>query len=171
MDKDEIARKVDLLASRLNEAAHLRKIVADQTCKQFWNARAYEGNPTEDSSAIPVKLLDNSLDEVSNGATYYVNIDILENKKDMSRMLLIEDGGGMNLDKMRQRMSLGYSIKSKQANTIEKYGNSFKASTMRLEADVIVFSYCLGKGGKSPTQSIELLSSTFLRSTYIRKIL
>ena len=111
------------------------------------------------------ELLDNSLDEVCNGATY-VNVDMLVNKKDGTRMLLIEDnGGGMDPDKMRQCMSLGYSVKSKMANTIGQYGNGFKTSTMRLGADVIVFSRCSGKDGKSATQSIGLLSYTFLRST------
>jgi sensor histidine kinase regulating citrate/malate metabolism len=30
----------------------------------------------------------------------------------------VDDGGGMDPDKMRQCMSLGYSVKSKIANTI-----------------------------------------------------
>ncbi|KAF2311529.1 hypothetical protein GH714_024598 [Hevea brasiliensis] len=163
-----------------------------QSCKQFWKAGDYEGAPCGDwdlssegmdhvrvhpkflhSNATSHKwalgafaeLLDNSLDEVCNGATY-VNIDMLEGRKDGSRMLLIEDnGGGMDPDKMRQCMSLGYSAKSKVANTIGQYGNGFKTSTMRLGADVIVFSRCRGKDGKSPTQSIGLLSYTFLKST------
>ncbi|MCI06691.1 MORC family CW-type zinc finger protein 4-like, partial [Trifolium medium] len=58
------------------------------------------------------------------------------------------NGGGMNPDKIRQCMSLGYSEKSKLANTIGQYGNGFKTSTMRLGADVIVFSRCKGKEGK-----------------------
>ncbi|XP_048330184.2 protein MICRORCHIDIA 7 [Ziziphus jujuba] len=160
--------------------------------KQFWKAGDYEGAPCSDwdsssggmdhvrvhpkflhSNATSHKwalgafaeLLDNALDEVCNGATY-VNINMLLNKKDKSRMLLIEDnGGGMDPDKMRHCMSLGYSAKSKVANTIGQYGNGFKTSTMRLGADVIVFSRCSGKDGKSPTQSIGLLSYTFLRST------
>ncbi|KAI3956862.1 hypothetical protein MKX01_000896 [Papaver californicum] len=111
------------------------------------------------------ELLDNSLDEVSNGATY-CNIDVLLNKKDGSRMLLVEDnGGGMSPETMRHCMSLGYSAKSKLANTIGQYGNGFKTSTMRVGADVIVFSRCPGKDGRSPTQSIGLLSYTFLTST------
>ncbi|KAB1217500.1 MORC family CW-type zinc finger protein 3 [Morella rubra] len=168
-------------------------IVSGQnSCKQFWKAGDYEGSPCGEWSSSSVgldhvrvhprflhsnatshkwalgafaELLDNSLDEVCSGATY-VDIDMLVNKKDGSRMLLIEDnGGGMDPDKMRQCMSLGYSAKSKLANTIGQYGNGFKTSTMRLGADVIVFSRCSGKEGKSPTQSIGLLSYTFLRST------
>ncbi|CDY34330.1 BnaA01g14330D [Brassica napus] len=162
------------------------------SCKQFWKAGDYEGAPGGNwdlssggfdhvrvhpkflhSNATSHKwalgafaeLLDNALDEVASGATY-VNVDMLENKKEGNRMLLIEDnGGGMDPEKMRQCMSLGYSAKSKLANTIGQYGNGFKTSTMRLGADVIVFSRCLGKDGKSSTQSIGLLSYTFLRST------
>ncbi|KAK9073594.1 hypothetical protein SSX86_007918 [Deinandra increscens subsp. villosa] len=111
------------------------------------------------------ELLDNSLDEVCNGATY-VKIDMLTNKKDNNRMLLVEDnGGGMDPEKMRHCMSLGYSLKSKVKDTIGQYGNGFKTSTMRLGADVIVFSRCAGKNGKRSTQSIGLLSYTFLRRT------
>ncbi|XP_062149804.1 protein MICRORCHIDIA 4-like [Alnus glutinosa] len=115
------------------------------------------------------ELLDNSLDEepklVCNGATY-IYVDVLKNQKDGSKMLQVEDnGGGMTPDKMRQCMSLGYSAKSKMANTIGQYGNGFKTSTMRLGADVIVFSRCQGNGGQSLTQSIGMLSYTFLRGT------
>ncbi|WMV20965.1 hypothetical protein MTR67_014350 [Solanum verrucosum] len=145
------------------------------------------------------ELLDNSLDEftlfdkVSNGATY-VNIDMVKNKKDGSRMLLIEDnGGGMDPERMRHCMSLGYSVKSKMADTIGQYGNGFKTSTMRLGADVIVFSRSGGKPGKRPklrscgrggywgrgeeaagilpTQSIGLLSYTFLRNKGMEDII
>ncbi|ONK72044.1 uncharacterized protein A4U43_C04F15100 [Asparagus officinalis] len=111
------------------------------------------------------ELLDNSMDEVCNGATF-VNVDMLKNKKDATKMLLVEDnGGGMDPDRLRQCMSLGYSAKSKSANTIGQYGNGFKTSTMRLGADVIVFSCCREKEGRSSTRSIGLLSYTFLRNT------
>ncbi|CAI8619335.1 unnamed protein product [Vicia faba] len=161
-------------------------------CKQFWKAGDYDGSPGRgfESSSVGMdhvrvhpkflhsnatshkwalgafaELLDNALDEVCNGATY-VNVDMIESKKDGSKMLLVEDnGGGMDPDKIRQCMSLGYSMKSKMANTIGQYGNGFKTSTMRLGADVIVFSRCIGKDGKRSTQSIGLLSYTFLRNT------
>ncbi|KAK3145100.1 hypothetical protein QOZ80_4AG0323090 [Eleusine coracana subsp. coracana] len=162
--------------------------------KQFWKAGDYDGKPLGVGALQPsvsgmdhvrvhpkflhsnatshkwalgalAELLDNSLDEVVNGATY-VSIDVLEDSKDKSRMLLVEDdGGGMDPDKMRQCMSLGYSVKSKIASTIGQYGNGFKTSTMRLGADVLVFSRSRGKTGKRATQSIGMLSYTFLRST------
>ncbi|XP_022736468.1 protein MICRORCHIDIA 7-like isoform X2 [Durio zibethinus] len=174
------------------EQAASRSLSSRVLCKQFWKAGDYDGAPSSDwdlssggmdrvrvhpkflhSNATSHKwalgafaeLLDNSLDEVCNGATY-VNLDMIKSKKDGNLMLLIEDnGGGMDPDKMRQCMSLGYSAKSKVANTIGQYGNGFKTSTMRLGADVIVFSRCCGKDGKHLTQSIGLLSYTFLTST------
>nr|CAB3449758.1 unnamed protein product [Digitaria exilis] len=164
--------------------------------KQFWKAGDYDGNPHllaveaaqhSDSGMEHVRvhpkflhsnatshkwalgafaeLLDNSLDEVANGATF-VKLDMIKNKKDGTRMLLVEDdGGGMNPDKMRHCMSLGYSAKSKLKNTIGQYGNGFKTSTMRLGADVLVFSRSRGIEGTRPTQSVGMLSYTFLRST------
>ncbi|KAK1407164.1 hypothetical protein QVD17_38776 [Tagetes erecta] len=171
--------------------------VVVQSCKNFWKAGDFDevlsGNwdtSTDGMDHVRVhpkflhsnatshkwvlgafaELLDNSLDEVCNGATY-VNIDMLRNKKDGNKMLLIEDnGGGMDPDKMRQCMSLGYSLKSKVVDTIGQYGNGFKTSTMRLGADVIVFSRCSAKDGKSSTQSIGLLSYTFLRCTGMEDI-
>ncbi|XP_022775906.1 protein MICRORCHIDIA 7-like [Durio zibethinus] len=162
------------------------------TCKQFWKAGDYEGGNACDSAMSSVgmdhvrvhpkflhsnatshkwalgafaELLDNAVDEACNGATY-VCIDMLKNKKDDSRMLLVEDnGGGMNPDKMRQCMSLGYSSKGKMANTIGQFGNGFKTSTLRLGADVIVFSQSRGTDGKSPTRTIGMLSYTFLTET------
>ncbi|KAK4413170.1 protein MICRORCHIDIA 7 [Sesamum alatum] len=161
-------------------------------CRQFWKAGDYEGcragagevsvadmdhvrvhpkflhsNATSHKWALGAfaELLDNALDEVCNGATY-VFVDVLENIKEKNKMVVVQDnGGGMTPDKMRQCMSLGYSAKSKLANTIGQYGNGFKTSTMRLGADVVVFSRCQGKYGESTTQSVGMLSYTFLRDT------
>ncbi|GMJ00120.1 hypothetical protein like AT5G50780 [Hibiscus trionum] len=183
--------EVSATANPLEQAAS-SSVSSSVLCKQFWKAGDYDGgsssawelstggmdhvrvhpkflhsNATSHKWALGAfaELLDNSLDEVCNGATY-ANIDVLKSKKDGNRMLVIEDnGGGMDPDKMRHCMSLGYSAKSKVANTIGQYGNGFKTSTMRLGADVIVFSRCCGKDGKRPTQSIGLLSYTFLTST------
>ncbi|KAI3467769.1 hypothetical protein Pfo_024432 [Paulownia fortunei] len=162
-----------------------------RSSKQFWKAGDYEGccnggevsvadmdhvrvhpkflhsNATSHKWALGAfaELLDNALDEDCNGASY-VHVDVLENMKDKNKMVVVQDnGGGMTPDKMRQCVSLGYSEKSKMANTIGQYGNGFKTSTMRLGADVIVFSRCQGKYGGSTTQSIGMLSYTFLRNT------
>ncbi|TKY55222.1 MORC family CW-type zinc finger protein 4 [Spatholobus suberectus] len=67
----------------------------------------------------------------------------------------------MDPEAMRQCMSFGFSDKSKIA--IGQYGNGFKTGTMRLGADVIVFSRHLNN--MILTQSIGLLSYTFLMQT------
>ncbi|PIA41979.1 hypothetical protein AQUCO_02100071v1, partial [Aquilegia coerulea] len=176
-----------------SDTDHQTSLVVKSGCKQFWKAGDYEIPSSDDLSSSAyggldhvrvhpkflhsnatshkwalgafAELLDNSVDEISHGATY-VNVDMQINKKDGSKMLLVQDNGaGMSPDTMRHCMSFGYSAKSKMANTIGQYGNGFKTSTMRLGADVIVFSRCLGKDGKRLTQSIGMLSYTFLKST------
>ncbi|PWA75347.1 histidine kinase-like ATPase, C-terminal domain-containing protein [Artemisia annua] len=108
------------------------------------------------------ELLDNAVDEINNGATF-VKVDRIYSKRDNSPALLfLDDGGGMNPEGLRKCMSLGYSTK-KTNDTIGQYGNGFKTSTMRLGADVIVFSRTYQKG--QATQSVGLLSYTFLRRT------
>ncbi|CAH1421547.1 unnamed protein product [Lactuca virosa] len=108
------------------------------------------------------ELLDNAVDEINNGATF-VKVDRIYSKRDNSPALLfLDDGGGMDPEGMRKCMSLGYSTK-KSNNTIGQYGNGFKTSTMRLGADVIVFSRAFRKA--KATQSVGLLSYTFLRKT------
>ncbi|CAI9282504.1 unnamed protein product [Lactuca saligna] len=108
------------------------------------------------------ELLDNAVDEINNGATF-VKVDRIYNKRDNSPALLfLDDGGGMDPEGIRKCMSLGYSTK-KTNDTIGQYGNGFKTSTMRLGADVIVFSRAFRKG--KATQSVGLLSYTFLRKT------
>jgi sensor histidine kinase regulating citrate/malate metabolism len=52
---------------------------------------------------------------------------------------LSDDGGGMDPQAMRHCMGFGFSDK-KSDSAIGRYGNGFKTSTMRLGADVIVFS-------------------------------
>ncbi|KAK9948507.1 hypothetical protein M0R45_004079 [Rubus argutus] len=108
------------------------------------------------------ELLDNGVDEIQSGATF-VSVDKIDLRKDNSPALLFrDDGGGMNPEGLRKCMSLGYSTK-KSNTTIGQYGNGFKTSTMRLGADAIVFSRAT-RGSKA-TQSIGLLSYTFLRKT------
>ncbi|XP_051193745.1 protein MICRORCHIDIA 7 isoform X1 [Lolium perenne] len=190
--EEKRARVLDAVPPGFLEPLPPRRCVT----KQFWKAGDYDGdghllwsehakhsesgmehvrvhprflhsNATSHKWALGAfaELLDNSLDEVSNGATF-VNIDMLENKKDGSRMLLVQDdGGGMSPDKIRHCMSLGYSAKSKVKNTIGQYGNGFKTSTMRLGADVLVFSRSHNNEEKRLTQSIGMLSYTFLKST------
>ncbi|KAJ4769204.1 MORC family CW-type zinc finger protein 4 [Rhynchospora pubera] len=161
-----------------------------QICRQFWKAGDY--TPSLNYAAAPsaggaqnrmlvhpkflhsnatshkwafgaiAELLDNAVDEVVNGATF-VKVDKLLNPKDGSFCLLIQDdGGGMGPGSLRRCMGFGYSDKC-TGSSIGQYGNGFKTSTMRLGADVIVFSRCLKERGF--TQSVGLLSYTLNRNS------
>ncbi|OEL25832.1 Protein MICRORCHIDIA 6 [Dichanthelium oligosanthes] len=109
------------------------------------------------------ELLDNVVDEIETGGATRILVDKVINNRDGSAALLVQDdGGGMDPDSLRRCMSFGFSAKQ-SGSSIGQYGNGFKTSTMRLGADVIVFSRCTKSGG--PTQSIGLLSYTFLVET------
>ncbi|XP_062010175.1 protein MICRORCHIDIA 6-like [Rosa rugosa] len=102
------------------------------------------------------ELLDNAVDEIQNGATY-VSIDKSSTPWDGKPALLIQDdGGGMDPAAIRRCMSFGFTDKISKS-TIGQYGNGFKTSSMRLGADVMVFSR-----HRALTQSVGLLSYTFL---------
>ncbi|KAK8507895.1 hypothetical protein V6N13_140635 [Hibiscus sabdariffa] len=157
-------------------------------CRQFWKAGSYgEGlgskvtlqNSTNYLHVHPLflhsnatshkwvfgavaELLDNAIDEIQNGATFVI-VDKTSNPRDGSPALLVQDdGGGMDPEAMRRCMSFGFSDK-KSKSTIGQYGNGFKTSSMRLGADVIVFSRHLDD--RSSIQSIGLLSYSFLTKT------
>ncbi|EFJ38800.1 hypothetical protein SELMODRAFT_403001 [Selaginella moellendorffii] len=107
----------------------------------------------------------------TNGATF-ANIDVLKNPVNGMPMLLFEDnGGGMTLDHLRQCMSFGYSVNDTASRTIGQYGNGFKTSTMRLGADVIVFSKSNTAVGDRFIQSVGLLSYSFLCDTVQQDII
>ncbi|XP_019415467.1 PREDICTED: protein MICRORCHIDIA 6-like [Lupinus angustifolius] len=174
------------------DISYASSISAAPVCRQFWKAGNYDdglgskvtvqnaknhmhvhpmflhSNATSHKWAFGAiaELLDNAIDEIENGATFVI-VDKTSNPKDGSPTLLIQDdGGGMDPEAMRHCMSFGFSQKSKFS--IGKYGNGFKTSTMRLGADVIVFSCHLND--RIMTQSIGLLSYTFLTQTQLDRI-
>ncbi|WCJ21011.1 Histidine kinase- DNA gyrase B- and HSP90-like ATPase family protein [Euphorbia peplus] len=111
------------------------------------------------------ELLDNVVDEIRNGATF-ADVKKIQNPRDGSPALLIQDnGGGMDPEAMRHCLGFGFSKKAK--TDIGQYGNGFKTSTMRLGADVILFT----RNNKTRTQSVGLLSYTSLMSLGHNKIL
>lgn len=157
-------------------------------CRQFWRAGNYDdkliskptcqngkgylrihpkflhSNATSHKWAFGAvaELLDNSIDEIQNGATHVV-VDKTSNPRDGTPALLIQDdGGGMDPEAMRRCVSFGFSDKNSKT-TIGQYGNGFKTSSMRLGADVIVFSR--STRARKLTQSVGLLSYTFLMQT------
>nr|XP_043636214.1 protein MICRORCHIDIA 6-like [Erigeron canadensis]XP_043636215.1 protein MICRORCHIDIA 6-like [Erigeron canadensis]XP_043636216.1 protein MICRORCHIDIA 6-like [Erigeron canadensis] len=153
--------------------------------RQFWKAGAYDTEFTPKSATqsgstylhihprflhsnatshkwvfgAVAELIDNAVDEIQYGATY-VYVDKTSNPRNGTSALLIQDdGNGMDPQAMRRCLSFGFSDKS-SISAIGKYGNGFKTSSMRLGADVIVFSRSFTD--RKMTQSIGLLSYTFL---------
>ncbi|QCE14516.1 Histidine kinase-like ATPase [Vigna unguiculata] len=173
--------------------SYVSPIGAAPLCRQFWKAGNYDdgigskvtvqnaksylhvhpmflhSNATSHKWAFGAiaELLDNAVDEIQNGATFVI-VDKTSNPRDGSPALLIQDdGGGMDPEAMRRCMSFGFSDKKSQF-AIGRYGNGFKTSTMRLGADVIVFSCHLNN--RILTQSIGLLSYTYLTQTQLDRI-
>ncbi|GMH31455.1 hypothetical protein Nepgr_033298 [Nepenthes gracilis] len=162
-------------------------------CRQFWKAGNYDdalasktriqnyknhlhvhpkflhSNATSHRWAFGAvaELVDNVIDEIQSGAEF-VLVDRIPNPRDGSPALLIQDdGGGMDPDAIRCCMSFGFSNK-KSKSAIGQYGNGFKTSTMRLGADVIVFSR--RKDTRTLTQSIGLLSYSYLARSGLDRI-
>ncbi|KAK8327681.1 hypothetical protein V6Z12_A11G199000 [Gossypium hirsutum] len=119
--------------------------------RSFWKAGNYVIGPTSKPA-----LLEGALEHAR------VHPKFLHSNATSHKWAFGDDGGGMDPVLLRKCMSLGYSSK-KSNTTIGQYGNGFKTSTMRLGADVIVFSRST-RAGKA-TQSVGLLSYTFLRRT------
>ncbi|PIA61815.1 hypothetical protein AQUCO_00200068v1 [Aquilegia coerulea] len=151
------------LGSATNGSALPSRLPSAPLCRQFWKAGNYDDAQAARLQLQAIaELLDNAFDEVQNGASFVV-VDKTINPKDRCPALLIhDDGGGMDPESMRRCMSFGFSEK-KSKSAIGQYGNGFKTSTMRLGADVIVFSRHASK--RTLTQSVGLLSYTFLRQT------
>lgn len=168
-------------------------ICAAPLCRQFWKAGAYDDDLTPKSTiksgssylhihpkflhsnatshkwafGAIAELIDNAVDEIQKEATYVI-IDKTINPRNGSTALLIQDdGSGMDPEAMRRCLSFGFSEK-KSISAIGKYGNGFKTSTMRLGADVIVFSRHMTD--RSMSQSIGLLSYTFLTQSGFDRI-
>ncbi|KAI3807027.1 hypothetical protein L1987_22947 [Smallanthus sonchifolius] len=105
------------------------------------------------------ELIDNAVDEIQNGATFVIIDKTINPRNGSSALLIQDDGNGMDPEAMRRCLSFGFSDKS-SISAIGKYGNGFKTSTMRLGADVIVFSRNMTD--RKMTQSVGLLSYTYL---------
>ncbi|KAJ0436906.1 putative histidine kinase/HSP90-like ATPase superfamily, morc, S5 domain 2 [Helianthus annuus] len=160
-------------------------ICAAPLCRQFWKAGAYNDELTPKSTiksgssylhihpkflhsnatshkwafGAIAELIDNAVDEIQNDARYVIIDKTINPRNGCPALLIQDDGRGMDPEAMRHCLSFGFSDK-KSKFAIGKYGNGFKTSTMRLGADVIVFSRYLTD--RSLTQSIGLLSYTFL---------
>ncbi|KAL9273763.1 MICRORCHIDIA 2-like protein, partial [Drosera capensis] len=87
----------------------------------------------------------------------------MESSDDEGEAVLVDNGAGAATQFPRSRLTSPSSSRGSGTENVAGDGNGFKTSTMRLGADVIVFSRSTWSG--QATQSIDLLSYTFLRQT------
>ncbi|KAH9525175.1 MORC CW-type zinc finger protein 3 [Bulinus truncatus] len=83
------------------------------------------------------EIIDNAYDP-DVGATH-ISID-KEIIHEESCLVFLDDGAGMNREKLVKMLSFGYCDKEMYINPIGLYGNGFKSGSMRLGKDVIVFT-------------------------------
>ncbi|KAI4823681.1 hypothetical protein KUCAC02_012256 [Chaenocephalus aceratus] len=105
-------------------------------------------------SAI-AELIDNAYDPDVNAKQFWIDKIVVKDKDCLSFM---DNGYGLDKDKIHKMLSFGYSDKTpiNGVTPIGMYGNGFKSGSMRLGKDAIVFS-------KSKSVScVGMLSQTYL---------
>ncbi|XP_026997681.2 MORC family CW-type zinc finger protein 3-like isoform X3 [Tachysurus fulvidraco] len=87
--------------------------------------------------------------------------------KDQDCLIFMDNGKGMDYDKMHKMLSFGFSDKQavKGHVPVGLYGNGFKSGSMRLGKDAIVFSK------KNNTMCVGLLSQTYLERTGAQNVI
>ncbi|XP_076015329.1 MORC family CW-type zinc finger protein 3-like isoform X2 [Genypterus blacodes] len=110
------------------------------------------------------ELIDNAYDPDVNAKQFWIDKTMLHEQVCLTFM---DNGNGMDLEKMRKMLSFGFSDKVavKGVVPIGIYGNGFKSGAMRLGRDAIVFS-------KSKTTScIGMLSQSYLEGISAEQIM
>ncbi|XP_053483641.1 MORC family CW-type zinc finger protein 3 isoform X2 [Ictalurus furcatus] len=105
-------------------------------------------------SAI-AELIDNAYDPDVNAKQFWIDKTAV---KGQDCLIFMDNGNGMDYDKMHKMLSFGFSDKQtiKGHVPVGLYGNGFKSGSMRLGKDAIVFSK------KGDTMCVGLLSQTYL---------
>ncbi|XP_066563116.1 MORC family CW-type zinc finger protein 3 [Amia ocellicauda] len=107
-------------------------------------------------SAI-AELIDNAYDPDVNAQQLWIDKTLIRDKE---CLIFMDNGNGMNWDKMHKMLSFGFSDKQTINGHVPVglYGNGFKSGSMRLGRDAIVFT----KNGT--TMCVGLLSQTYLEN-------
>ncbi|XP_053352829.1 MORC family CW-type zinc finger protein 3-like [Clarias gariepinus] len=122
-----------------------------------WYLHSNSTSHTSVFSAI-AELIDNAYDPDVSAKQFWIDKTKI---KDQDCLIFMDNGKGMNYDKMRKMLSFGFSIKQTESPTknhepVGQYGNGFKSGSMRLGKDVLVFSK------KDDIMCVGLLSQTYL---------
>ncbi|XP_060732014.1 MORC family CW-type zinc finger protein 3-like isoform X1 [Tachysurus vachellii] len=104
------------------------------------------------------ELIDNAYDPDVNAKQLWITKSVF---KHQDCLIFLDNGNGMDYDKMHKMLSFGFSDKQqlKKHVPVGLYGNGFKSGSMRLGKDAIVFSK------KANTMCVGLLSQTYLERT------
>ncbi|KAI7808626.1 MORC family CW-type zinc finger protein 3 [Triplophysa rosa] len=114
-------------------------------------------------SAI-AELIDNAYDPDVNARQFWIDKTRI---RDQDCLTFMDNGAGMDYDKMYKMLSFGFSDKETKNGhvPIGLYGNGFKSGSMRLGKDAIVFS----KKGES--MCVGMLSQTYLQEIQAENII
>ncbi|XP_053090422.1 MORC family CW-type zinc finger protein 3-like [Pangasianodon hypophthalmus] len=101
------------------------------------------------------ELIDNAYDPDVSAKQFWIDKTVI---KDQDCLIFMDNGKGMDYDKMHKMLSFGFSDKQTIRGHVPVglYGNGFKSGSMRLGKDAIVFSK------KANTMCVGLLSQTYL---------
>ncbi|XP_076015216.1 MORC family CW-type zinc finger protein 3-like isoform X1 [Genypterus blacodes] len=110
------------------------------------------------------ELIDNAYDPDVNAKQFWIDKTMLHEQVCLTFM---DNGNGMDLEKMRKMLSFGFSDKVavKGVVPIGIYGNGFKSGAMRLGRDAIVFSK------SKATSCIGMLSQSYLEGISAEQIM
>ncbi|XP_053483631.1 MORC family CW-type zinc finger protein 3-like [Ictalurus furcatus] len=114
-------------------------------------------------SAI-AELIDNAYDPDVSAEQLWIDKSVI---KDQDCLIFMDNGNGMDCDKMHKMLSFGFSDKQTIRGHVPVglYGNGFKSGSMRLGKDAIVFSK------KDDTMCVGLLSQTYLKDTGAQNVI
>eukprot|EP01051_Picozoa_sp_SAG22_P009167 SAG22_NODE_745_length_7499_cov_2.796622_3_plen_96_part_00 len=79
---------------------------------------------------------------------------------DLDALVVVDDGNGMNMDRLHKMLSFGYNDKVDRfggvngVKPIGKYGNGFKSGSMRLGKDTMVFTKHTGESCSPPPRVV-----------------
>uniref|UniRef100_A0A8C2IC69 MORC family CW-type zinc finger 3a n=1 Tax=Cyprinus carpio TaxID=7962 RepID=A0A8C2IC69_CYPCA len=110
------------------------------------------------------ELIDNAYDPDVSAKQFWIDKTTIRSQDCLTFM---DNGAGMDYDKMYKMLSLGFSDKkaTKGHVPVGLYGNGFKSGSMRLGKDTIVFS----KNGES--MCVGLLSQTYLQEIHAENVI
>uniref|UniRef100_A0A671RHL0 MORC family CW-type zinc finger protein 3-like n=1 Tax=Sinocyclocheilus anshuiensis TaxID=1608454 RepID=A0A671RHL0_9TELE len=114
-------------------------------------------------SAI-AELIDNAYDPDVSAKQFWIDRTAIRGQ---DCLIFMDNGAGMNYDKMYKMLSFGFSDKETINGHVPVglYGNGFKSGSMRLGKDTIVFS----KNGES--MCVGLLSQTYLQEIHVENVI